>query len=205
MPGEGDEMFARFLPTGSPHARLPADRLVFAPNLLDPPLPRLIVRLEAELPPRHEPGTLSDVAFVDPLAEQGHLVLKEGEFDLEFPFPTRRALGEELQQDPQAVVALDAEVPFELVVHRGAELAVEDDGGDSARVDPGLDLLERSAADGRAAVRMVATLGDWLGDPMGRGRQDGRDLSHVGREGNQEDVQQLSEGGRTVMNVSSGN
>src|SRR3989442_2724092 len=198
-------MIALFLPNGSSPGPLPADRLEFVPDLLDCPLPRLIVRLAAELAARHEPGTLSDVGFVDPLAEQGHLVLKEGEFDLEFPFPTRRALGEELQQDPQAVVALDAEVPFELVVHRGAELAVEDDGGDSARVDPGLGLLELSPADEPSAVPVVATLDDCLDDPMARGRQEGRDLSHVGREGNQEDVQQLSEGGRTVMNVSSGN
>src|SRR3989454_10802483 len=198
-------MIAPFLPNGSSHGPLPADRLEFVRDLLDPPPPRLLSPLDAEPAARHEPGTLSDVAFVDPLAEQGHLVLEEGEFDLEFPLSTRRALGEELQQDPQAVVAVDAEVPFELVMHRGAELAVEDDGGDSARVDPGLDLLELSAADERAAVRMVATLDDRLDDPMARGRQEGRDLSHVGREGNQEDVQQLSEGGRTVMNVSSGN
>src|SRR2546426_937383 len=109
-------MIAPFLPNGSSHGPLPADRLEFVPDLLDSPLHRLIVR-----------------------------------------------------------------------------------------VDPGLDLLELSAADERAAVRMVATLDDCLDDPMARGRQEGRDLSHVGREGNQEDVQQLSEGGRTVMNVSSGN
>src|SRR2546428_2302652 len=139
-------MIAPFLPNGSSHGPLPADRLEFVPDLLDSPLHRLIVRLDAELAARHEPGTLSDVAFVDPLAEQGHLVLKEGEFDLEFPFPTRRALGEELQQDPQAVVALDAEVPFQLVVHRWAELAVGGDGCGSASHVPGLRALGRSPA-----------------------------------------------------------
>src|SRR3989454_9547015 len=163
-------MIAPFLPNGSSHGPLPADRLEFVPDLLDSPLHRLIVRLDAELAARHEPGTLSDVAFVDPLAEQGHLVLKEGEFDLEFPFPTRRALGEELQQDPQAVVALGAEVPVALGVHRGAELAVEDDGGDSARVDPGLDLLELSAAAERGACRRVGTLDECRGGAMAGGR-----------------------------------
>src|SRR3989442_15952807 len=137
-------MIAPFLPNGSSHGPLPADRLEFVPDLLDSPLPRLIVRLDAELAARHEPGTLSDVAFVDPLAEQGHLVLKEGEFDLEFPLSTRRALGEELQQDPQAVVAVDAEVPFELVMHPGAGLALEGEGGDFARGEPGLDFLQFS-------------------------------------------------------------
>src|SRR5712692_5743421 len=136
-------MIAPLLPDGSPHGPLPTNRLEFVPDLLDPTLHRLIVRLDAQLAARHEPGTLSDVALVDPLAEQGHLVLEEGEFDLELPFPTRRALGEELQQDAQTVVAFDAEVPLELVMHRGPELAVEHDRGDPAGVDPGLDLLDR--------------------------------------------------------------
>src|SRR5712692_2238162 len=187
-------MIAPLLPDGSPHGSLPTDRLEFVPDLLDPSFHRLVVRLNAQLAARHEPGTLPDVALVDPLAEQGHLVLKEGEFDLEFPFPTRRALGEELQQDAQAVVAFDAEVPLELVMHRGSELAVEDDGGDPAGLDAGLDLLELPAAHERAVVRMVATLDDRLDDPMARGRQEGRDLSHVAGEGNQEDVQRPSKG-----------
>src|SRR5207245_8617818 len=163
-------------------------------DLLDSSFHRPVVRLDARLAARHEPGTLSDVALVNPLAEQGDLVLKEGEFDLEFPFPTRRALREELQQDPQAVVAFDPEVSLELVMHRGPELAVEDDRGDPAGVDPGLDLLELPPTDERAAVRMVATLDDRLEDPMARGREERRDLAHVGCEGNQEDVQQASEG-----------
>src|SRR5438445_12102863 len=102
-------MIAPFLPNGSSHGPLPADRLEFVPDLLDSPLHRLIVRLDAELAARHESGPLSDVAFADPLAEQGHPALAEGEFDLEFPLSCRRALGEELQQDPRTVSALDTE------------------------------------------------------------------------------------------------
>src|SRR3989441_13222395 len=102
-----------------------------ARTLLAPPCHRFEVRRDAELAARHEPGPLSDVGFVDPFPEEGHLVLKERELALEFPLPARRTLCEELEQDPQTVVAFHAEIAFELVVHRGPKLAVEHN-----RVDP---------------------------------------------------------------------
>src|SRR2546428_12078408 len=147
-----------------------------------------------ELTARHEPGPLSDVGFVNPCPEEGHLVLEERELDLEFSLPTGRTLREQLQQDPQTVVAFHAEIPFELVVHRGPELAVEHDRVDPAGVDAGLNLAEFSAAHERAAVGAVPALEDGVDAPMARGRPEGREFPHLRREGHEEDVQRPSEG-----------
>src|SRR3989449_3404039 len=187
-------MVSAFLPRGPPPAPPPSNRLELVPDLLDSPFPGFVVRVEAELAARHETGPLSDVGFVDPFPEEGHLVLDKRELDLEFPLSARRTLCEELEQDPQTVVAFHAEIAFELVVHRGPKLAVEHNRVDPAGVDAGLDLLEFSAAHERAAVGTIPALDDGVDDPMARGRQEGRDFPHVRREGHEEDVQRPSEG-----------
>src|SRR3989454_10056090 len=151
-------MVSAFLALGPAQVPSLSNRLELPPVLLDPPFHRFVVRVDAELATCHEPGPLSDVGFMDPFSEEGHLVLKEGELDLEFSLPTRRALREEFQQDPQTVVAFHAEIAFELVVHRGPELAVEHDRVDPAAVDAGLDLVEFSATHERAAVGTIPAL-----------------------------------------------
>src|SRR5207249_11470893 len=94
---EGDEMISPFLPDGPAHRSFPADRLELIPDFLDSPLHGLVVRVDAQLAARHEPGPLAHVGLVNPLAEEGHFVLEEGEFDLEFSVATRRALREQFQ------------------------------------------------------------------------------------------------------------
>src|SRR3989442_12154258 len=153
-------MLPAFVAQGRAPGPPPWNPLELVPDLLDSPLHGFVVRVDAELAARHEPGPLSDVGFVDPFPKEGHLILEERELDLEFSLPARRALCEEFQQDPQAVVTFHAEIAFELVVHRGPEFAVEHDGVDSAGVDAGLDLVELSAAHEGAAIGTGPALAD---------------------------------------------
>src|SRR5437870_13779296 len=109
-------MVSAFLAHGPAHGPFPSNRPELVPNLLNPPLHRFVVRVDAELAARHEPGPLSDVGFMDPFSEARHLLLTQRELDLDVSLPTRRPLREEFQQHPPPVVAFHPELAFELVV-----------------------------------------------------------------------------------------
>jgi hypothetical protein len=102
-------------------------------------------------------------------------------------------LREQFEEDAEAVVAFDVQVPLEQIVHRRTELAVEHDHRDIVRSDAVADLVELAAADERARIRVVPSLDDRVDDPMARGPQEGGDLGDIGVEGDQEDVQRPSE------------
>ena len=171
----------------------PADCLELVSDFLHPPFHGFVVCVDALFPTRHEPGPLPDVALVDPFPQEGDLVMKEGQFDLELPFPARGALREQLEEHAEAVVAFHVQLPLEDVVHRRPELSVEYDHIDVVPGDPFADLIELAAADERARVRVVPTLDDRLDDAVACGPHEGRDLRDVGVQGDQEDVQQTSE------------
>src|SRR5207244_1390827 len=79
-------------------------------------------------------------------AEERDLVMQERELDLELPLAAGGALREQFQKDPQAIVALHMQLPFEQVVHRRPELAVEDDDVDGVRGEAVPNLVQLAAA-----------------------------------------------------------
>src|SRR3990170_643616 len=186
-------METTILAEGTPELALPPDRLEVVPDLLDTPLHGLVVRVHALLAARHEPWAFPDIGRVDPLAEEGHLVLQEGELDLELRFADRRTLGEQLEDHAKPVVALDAEVAFEVVVHRRPELPVEHDEIDPALLHARVDLHELSPTDERSGIRPVPPLDDDVDDAMTRGLRQGAELRGVGREGDEERIHDVVE------------
>src|SRR5437867_3294232 len=191
-------MIASVLPYDPADLPFPANRLEFVSDLLHPSLHGFVVRVDSSFPARHESGSLPDVALVNPFPKERDLVVKEGQFDLELSFPAGGALREQLEEHAEAVVAFHVQVSLEHVVHRRSELAVEYDHIDVVRGDPLADLVELTAADERARVRVVPTLDDRLDDAVPRGPHEGRDLHDVGVQGDQEDVQRPSEAAPTA-------
>jgi len=186
-------MISPVFPHDSADLSFPTNRLEFVSDLLHPPLHGLVICVYTLYAARHESRPLADISFMDPFPEEGDLVVEKGEFDLEFPFPARSALREQFEEDAEAVVALDVQVPLEQIVHRRTELTVEHDHRDILRSDAVADLVELAAADERTRIRVVPSLDDRVDDPMARGPQEGGDLSDIGVEGDQEDVQRRSE------------
>src|SRR2546421_12983712 len=191
-------MIGPVLPHDPTDFPFPADRLELVSDLLHPPLHGLVVCVDALFPARHESGPLPDVALVDPLPQEGDLVVEEGQYDLELSFPARGALRGQLKENAEAVVALQVQLALEHVMHRRTGLSVEYDHIDVVRGDPFADLAQLAATDERARVRVVPTLDDRLDDPVARGPDEGRDLRDVGVEGDQEDVQRPSEAAPTA-------
>src|SRR6266571_7781182 len=98
-------MITAVLPDDPADFPFPADRLELVSDLLHPPLHGFVVRVDSLFPARHESGPLPDVALVNPFPKERDLVVEEGQFDLELPFPARGALREQLEEHAKAVVA----------------------------------------------------------------------------------------------------